>query len=199
RYFIKDGKFDGVCMLWHENGKKRREETFVNGQLNGLARTWYENGSLKTIERFERGELAGMFREWDQTGKLARVRIYIPGRLRLTRMDLVELKIRDSKLTALDVITERNLTLRRILMEYFGNERLVQELGGDVVEKDGERELIRVNLPKDVDPLMVVKVRCPSTGTYYMLRVPPTMKTAREAVAWTFGIDEDLYELDEET
>jgi hypothetical protein len=29
-----------------------------------------------------------------------------------------------------------------------------------------------------------------STGTPALLRVPPTLKRAREAVAWTFGIDE---------
>jgi hypothetical protein len=32
-------------------------------------------------------------------------------------------------------------------------------------------------------------------GTYkeYFLRVPPTIKTAREAVAWTFEMDENEY------
>jgi hypothetical protein len=32
-------------------------------------------------------------------------------------------------------------------------------------------------------------------GSYkdYFLCVPPTMRTAREAVAWTFGLDADAY------
>ena len=33
-------------------------------------------------------------------------------------------------------------------------------------------------------------VRCPSTGGRYLLRVPPTMKTCRQAVAWTAGFDD---------
>jgi len=32
------------------------------------------------------------------------------------------------------------------------------------------------------------------TVRQYVLRVPPTMTTAREAVAWTFGMDAEEYE-----
>jgi hypothetical protein len=36
--------------------------------------------------------------------------------------------------------------------------------------------------------------RCPSTGRDYVLRVPPTMNSAREAVAWTFGMKAEEYQ-----
>lgn len=36
------------------------------------------------------------------------------------------------------------------------------------------------------------------SGTY-LLRVPPTMRTAREAVAWTFGLQDGDYEPDVES
>jgi hypothetical protein len=37
-------------------------------------------------------------------------------------------------------------------------------------------------------------VACPSTGRRYALRVPPTMRSCRQAAAWTAGFDNpDLY------
>ena len=41
---------------------------------------------------------------------------------------------------------------------------------------------------------MAVLVKCPSTGRNYVLRVPPSIRTAREAVAWTFNIAADKYQ-----
>ena len=38
-----------------------------------------------------------------------------------------------------------------------------------------------------------VQVQDASTKRQYFLRVPPEMRTAREAVAWSFGIDPDDY------
>ncbi|HEX7380479.1 MAG TPA: hypothetical protein VF278_25420 [Pirellulales bacterium] len=35
-----------------------------------------------------------------------------------------------------------------------------------------------------------VVVRCPSTGQQYVLRVPPNMRTCRQAIAWTAGFDD---------
>lgn len=36
--------------------------------------------------------------------------------------------------------------------------------------------------------IRVVVVTCPTTGIQYLLRVPPTTVSCRQAVAWTFGI-----------
>jgi hypothetical protein len=44
------------------------------------------------------------------------------------------------------------------------------------------------------DPVVAVLVKCPSTGRAYVLRVPPTVQTAREAVAWTFGMTVEEYQ-----
>mgnify|MGYP001616111630 CR=1 FL=1 len=53
------------------------------------------------------------------------------------------------------------------------------------------RELLRVRRPKgsiNVNPIVAVRVTCPSTGHVYLLRVPPETVTCQEAVAWTFGL-----------
>lgn len=48
------------------------------------------------------------------------------------------------------------------------------------------------------EPLVVVMVdnstpEPDGTRQRFFLRVPPNVRTAREAVAWTFGLDEDDY------
>ena len=51
---------------------------------------------------------------------------------------------------------------------------------------------------EDDEPLMLVKVLNSTPepdGSFksYFLRVPPTVTTAREAVAWTFQLERDKY------
>jgi hypothetical protein len=56
---------------------------------------------------------------------------------------------------------------------------------------------VRLDLPDD-EPLVCVEVtdaRPDAAGTfsYHMLRVPPDVRTPREAVAWTFGVEAGEY------
>ena len=53
------------------------------------------------------------------------------------------------------------------------------------------RELLQVELAND-ESLVCVSVQCPSTGRRYLLRVPPTVTSCQEAVAWTAGFDDPL-------
>jgi Domain of unknown function (DUF6745) len=87
--------------------------------------------------------------------------------------------------------------LRRVLLERFGLERFLTQANAQVLDVDqdagGERKLLRVPIDGDED-LVCVLVHCPSTGLRYILRVPPTMKTCRAAIAWTAGFDDpDAY------
>jgi hypothetical protein len=100
-------------------------------------------------------------------------------------------------ITVAEILGERNVELRRVLLERFGFERFMPAAGAAVVDRDhdagGERQLLRLTLAGDED-LVCVAVACPSTGRRYLLRVPPTMRTCRQAVAWTAGFDDpDLY------
>jgi len=96
-----------------------------------------------------------------------------------------------------EILRETNAELRRVLLERFGLERFLTEANAQVLDVDkdagGERNLLRVFIAGGED-LVYVLVHCPSTGRRYILRVPPTMKTCREAIAWTAGFDNpDLY------
>jgi hypothetical protein len=90
------------------------------------------------------------------------------------------------------VLLEENLELRRIMLERVGYERLMVEVGGLILDRDqdaaGERKLIRIPLDDDEDIVMVAVI-CPSTAHQYVLRVPPFMRSCRQAVAWIAGFD----------
>jgi hypothetical protein len=93
-----------------------------------------------------------------------------------------------------DVLREDNLETRRIMLERIGYERLMLEVGGLILDRDtdtgGERKLIRIPLDDDED-IMIVAVFCPSTNHQYVLRVPPYMRSCRQAVAWIAGFENE--------
>ncbi len=95
-------------------------------------------------------------------------------------------------ITAEEVLGEQNAELRRVLLERMGYERFLAQARAQVVDRDrdagGERRLLRVPLVND-EPLVCVAVLCPSTGRQYLIRVPPNMRTCRQAVAWIAGFD----------
>jgi hypothetical protein len=95
-------------------------------------------------------------------------------------------------LNASDALKEPNAEVRRVMIERIGFERFLRESKARVLHSDtdpgGPRELLQVDLAGD-EPLVCVSVRCPSTGRHYLIRVPPTMRTCHEAVAWTAGFD----------
>lgn len=91
-----------------------------------------------------------------------------------------------------ELLAERNVERRRVLLERMGYDRFAKQSSAQVLDRDhdpgGERRLLRIPLPEDED-LVCVSVRCPSTARQYMIRVPPTMRTCRQAVAWISGFD----------
>jgi hypothetical protein len=96
-------------------------------------------------------------------------------------------------ITPEEVLGERNAELRRVLLERLGYERFLEAVGPTVVDEDvdpgGPRALLRVTLEAD-EPLLCLVVRCPSTAQRYVLRVPPTVATCRQAAAWIAGFDD---------
>jgi hypothetical protein len=103
-------------------------------------------------------------------------------------------------LTIEQIEGERNVEVRRLMMERFGSERYLRESNAQLLHTDEFGKLWRTDVPGD-EPLVVVEVvnSTPEPdGTFkdYFLRVPPTVRTAREAVAWTFDAREHAYVLE---
>ncbi|MGD9679879.1 MAG: DUF6745 domain-containing protein [Candidatus Obscuribacterales bacterium] len=106
-------------------------------------------------------------------------------------------------ITVRQILEENNAEVRRVLLDIYGNERFLTESGAEVFHEDECGILYRYEFDLD-EPLMMVRVRNSTRepdGTYkfYYLRVPPTVETAREAVAWTFGLSEDEYHPEKES
>lgn len=100
-------------------------------------------------------------------------------------------------LSANEITIERNSEIRRVMIERFGQERYIRESGAKLIHRDDWGSLWRAELNGDEDLVMVqVTNSTPEPdGTFkdYWLRVPPAMRRAHEAVAWTFEQKEDDY------
>lgn len=91
-----------------------------------------------------------------------------------------------------DVLGIRNVERRRAVIEVLGFERLTREVGSGVpASEDDYGRLWRLGPLLDDEEYVVVEVvnsTPESDGSFrrYFLRVPPVVKTPREAIAWTF-------------
>jgi hypothetical protein len=82
------------------------------------------------------------------------------------------------------LLEEPNAELRRILLQGIGYGRICQEL--DAIDLDEWREYTLLEIEADVDeePILLLKMNCPSTGFMHVSRVPPDVDSAREAIQW---------------
>lgn len=98
---------------------------------------------------------------------------------------------------------EKNTEIRRVMITRYGQEKYLLDSNAKKIHSDDYGILYKKEIPDD-EPLLMVKVvnSTPEPdGTFkdYFLRVPPNIKTAREAVAWTFDEKSEEYLLTKET
>lgn len=108
-----------------------------------------------------------------------------------------------SGLDANRIRREDNAELRRVMLEIYGYDRYLAEVGARPLHRDETGVLWRIDLPDD-EPIVMVEVlnstpEPDGTTRTYWLRVPPRTRTAREGVAWTFGLTEAEYRPARET
>jgi hypothetical protein len=101
------------------------------------------------------------------------------------------------RLRVKDIQVQANAELRRVMLEHYGFDRYLRDAGATRVHQDGTGTLWRAEFDDD-QPLVMVEVvnatpEPDGTHRIYWLRVPPTVGSAREAVAWTFGLNADQY------
>jgi len=100
-------------------------------------------------------------------------------------------------LTVEEITNEANAEVRRIMLDRYGAERYITDLGAKRIQADDYGELFRVELEDD-EPLVMVRVvnsTAEPDGSFkrYNIRVDPRCTSAHEAVAWTFGKDVEDY------
>ena len=68
----KDGKRNGLCIWWHENGQKKSERNYYFGIAKETPRNdWYENGQKKQ-ERLEMDNDINIETTWHENGQKSR-------------------------------------------------------------------------------------------------------------------------------
>jgi len=97
------------------------------------------------------------------------------------------------QITPQKIDAEENVEIRRIMIERYGLEKYFKDSKADKIHTDDFGTLYKIE-QKDDEPIMMVKVvnsTPEADGHYkdYLIRVPPEMTTAHQAVAWTFGYD----------
>jgi hypothetical protein len=81
-----------------------------------------------------------------------------------------------------------------VLIQGIGYARICQELQATELDTWREYTLLKIDRQVDVEPIYLLKMTCPSTGFIHALRVPPSMKSAREAISWVnWGVDPEAF------
>ncbi|HOW59810.1 MAG TPA: toxin-antitoxin system YwqK family antitoxin [Candidatus Omnitrophota bacterium] len=190
------GVLDGVQKEWFPNGVLAFQRAYFSGNRTGTSLRWNSHGRLLSREHYVDGRLHGIHEEYAQDGTIVTKEIYSRG----VRMPLKKYeRFLANQLPVKEILAIRNATVRRILIEEYGYARILAEMPNEVIDKDGEQELVRVRIGSREEPIWLVKVKCPSTGAFYTLRVPPDMANVKAAVAWTFGVFAEDYAPKKET
>ncbi len=109
------------------------------------------------------------------------------------------------------VATQPNAEIRRALIALYGEERFIKDANGHVVShgKNGAKLWTCEFRPHDNaefndEPFQMVEVinSTPEPSgefKHYFLRVPPDIQDADEAIAWTFGMEQQAYTPEKES
>ncbi|GBE93964.1 leucine-rich repeat-containing protein [Nostoc cycadae WK-1] len=102
-------------------------------------------------------------------------------------------KIHPQEWQAQWLLTETNAELRRVLIQGIGYSRICQDLQAIELDNWAGYTLLRIdNDFIDIEPILLLKMTCPSTGFIHVLRVPPNMVSARDAIRWiNWGLEPD--------
>ncbi len=97
-------------------------------------------------------------------------------------------------LTIEQIKGETNAEVRRVMIDRYGAAKYITAIGATIVAEDEYGKLLRADVG-DAEPYCFVQVlnstpEPDGSIKTYTLRVPPSMKTCREGLAWTFEMPE---------
>lgn len=76
----KEGKKDGIAIVYYENGNKKCDCTYKDGELDGLSKVYYENGVLKNMINYTKGKVNGMAEFYYPSGIIQSKENYLNGK-----------------------------------------------------------------------------------------------------------------------
>lgn len=96
-----------------------------------------------------------------------------------------------------EIDSTTNAELKRVLIERYGQARYLLDTGAEELARDKYGILYKKAISGDEDLVMVKVLNSTAEpdGSFreYFLRVPPQMRSPKEAIAWTFAFDEEDY------
>lgn len=95
-------------------------------------------------------------------------------------------------ISALELLQLDNQEARREAVERYGAERFVLESSSIQIHQDGENVLYCISQNGKED-FIFLYLKDVSTNRRYILRVPPSTKTVKDGVSWTFNIKPSEY------
>lgn len=101
--------------------------------------------------------------------------------------------VNKDKVDAKLALTWENIEQRRALCEILGWKRVLEQLKCKVIDKDPDPEVgTLLEAPLPTGKARFLRAHCP-TGRDFVLSVPMEMKSARQANAWSYGLDVDAH------
>jgi leucine-rich repeat protein SHOC2 len=102
------------------------------------------------------------------------------------------------------LLTEDNIEIRRTLIEVLAYEKIFEQLDAFALDSWREYTLLEIgNIeyiydfgwePIGTEAMLLLRMICPSTGHTHVLRVPPEMESAEDAIVWVnHGIHPDRF------
>jgi antitoxin component YwqK of YwqJK toxin-antitoxin module len=70
QYSLKEGKYDGACIIYWSNGKVANKIVFEDGICNGEHIFYYRNGQVQSVEQIKNNVRHGICRRYSEDGKL---------------------------------------------------------------------------------------------------------------------------------
>jgi hypothetical protein len=101
----------------------------------------------------------------------------------------------DKSLTPAQALKHQNIEQRRAACEILGWAQILDRLNARVIDRNASDQigvLVEVDLP-DSGTERFLDVRC-GTGRRFVIPVPREMATAHQASAWTYGLDQAIYQ-----
>ena len=142
----------------------------------------------KTIQRDSVGRLHSL------TGKAIEYKdgwgLYMIHGIRFAEQEWIDFT--SGKMTAIEIMCEKNQDKKRAMILAYGNEKVIKELKANKLAEEidscGNPMRIWEITRKEDEPLLFYEGTCPSKKEIVYLRIPPTLKDKRpiEAKCWTF-------------
>ncbi|KYC37181.1 hypothetical protein WA1_47000 [Scytonema hofmannii PCC 7110] len=82
------------------------------------------------------------------------------------------------------ILEEESAKLRHVLIQGIGYARICEELKAVELDLWKDYVLLGIDEGLGVEPLYFLKMICPSTKQIHLLRVPPNINSAKEAICW---------------